>query len=361
MSLQGQPFVSVLTPVFNGEAYLVDCIESILKQTYQNYEYIIVNNCSTDGTREIALRYAKQDPRIRVHDNETFVDVIANHNAAFRLMSPAAKYCKVVSADDFLFPECIARMVELAEANPSVGIVGSYQLSDDRVRWQGFKYPRAVVPGIEMGRKAILGRDRTFGFGSPTSNLYRADLVRSTRAFYPNPNPHSDTSACLKAMQESDFGFVYQVLSYERIHESTQSFASKKVNRFLPADVNDLVCYGPSFLNEDELARKLKEALGTYHRYLGLNYFFGFRDKAFWDYHKTKLDELGFPLKRRSLYKAVLTVAITEALNPGQAISRIWERWSAKKATGRVQAAQPGGQPSRLRNDGQGARAGRGV
>ena len=74
-----------------------------------------------------------------MHDNETFVGVIANHNIAFKLMSAEAKYCKVVSADDFLFPECVTRLVDLAEENPSVGIVGSYQLSGSQVRLAGFR------------------------------------------------------------------------------------------------------------------------------------------------------------------------------------------------------------------------------
>src|SRR5262249_2280985 len=156
--------------------------------------------------------YAKKDSRIRVHDNTEFVPVIANHNIAFNLMSPAAKYCKVVSGDDFLFPECLAQMVALAEAHPSVGLVGSYQLSGEEIRWQGFAYPRSVMSGREMCRKVFLRRVKSFGFGSPTSLLYRSDLVREHKEFYPNPSPHSDTSACHRCLLKSDFGFVYQVL-----------------------------------------------------------------------------------------------------------------------------------------------------
>ena len=104
MSPVETPLVSVVTPVYNGAEFLADCIESVLRQSYSNWEYIIVNNCSKDGTLEIARRYAQQDPRIRVHDNETFLGVIENHLLAFSLMSPAAGYCKVVSADDLMFP-----------------------------------------------------------------------------------------------------------------------------------------------------------------------------------------------------------------------------------------------------------------
>ena len=59
------PLVSVLTPVYNCEKYLRTCIESVLAQTYTNWEYVIVNNCSTDGTLAIAQEYAAADSRIR--------------------------------------------------------------------------------------------------------------------------------------------------------------------------------------------------------------------------------------------------------------------------------------------------------
>src|SRR6059036_78108 len=141
--MREEPLVSVVTPVYNGEAYLAECVESVLGQTYKNFEYIIVNNCSKDRSLDIALACAKRDSRVRVHNNEKFVGVIENHNIAFSLISPAAKYCKVVSADDIIFADCLMQLIEVAEANPSVGFVGSYQLSGSYIRWQGFRYPRA--------------------------------------------------------------------------------------------------------------------------------------------------------------------------------------------------------------------------
>ena len=76
MTSTSVPFVSIVTPVYNGAAYLADCIESVLAQTYTNWEYIIVDNRSTDSTPDIASAYARRDPRIRVHTNETFLDII---------------------------------------------------------------------------------------------------------------------------------------------------------------------------------------------------------------------------------------------------------------------------------------------
>jgi glycosyltransferase involved in cell wall biosynthesis len=81
-----EPLVSVVTPVYNGETYLAECIESVLAQTYSNWDYLILNNCSTDGTLGIAEEYARRDKRIRIQSNETLLPIIANHNKAFNLI-----------------------------------------------------------------------------------------------------------------------------------------------------------------------------------------------------------------------------------------------------------------------------------
>jgi glycosyltransferase involved in cell wall biosynthesis len=316
------PLVSVLTPVYNGEAFLAECIESVLAQTYRNFEYIIVNNCSTDRSLEMALDYQKKDPRIRVHSNVRFVDVIANHNIAFGLIAETARYCKVVSADDFIFPECLSRMITLAEENPSVAMVGSYQLSGRFIRWQGFAFPREVIPGREIGRQIFLGDDKSFGHGSPTSLLYRADIIRDSGSFYPNSSPHSDTSACFQHLCDTDFGFVYQVLSYERVHSATQSSRSAVLNRYAPSSLNDISTYGPSYLTKEELRTRLKSCLDDYYRFLAVS-LLKHREREFWEYHRAQLRELGFPLSLGLLLKALVCRAARAMLSPVQILRKI--------------------------------------
>ena len=140
----------------------------MLAQTYPNWDYTICNNCSTDRTLEIAREYAAKDPRIRIHNNDTFVHVNENHNIAFRSISPQSKYCKVVAADEWIFPECIEKMVRVAEQHPSVAIVGSYGLCETKVVFDGLPYPSTVVIGpravpevhgrFHLGRAAFLRR-----------------------------------------------------------------------------------------------------------------------------------------------------------------------------------------------------------
>jgi len=333
MSAQHQPLVSIVTPVYNGEAYLNECVESVLSQTYQNWEYIILNNDSRDRTLEIAEQYQRRDSRIRVHSNDTLLPIIANHNKAFGLISAESKYCKVVSADDWLFPECLERMVGLAEANSSVGIVGAYQLSGGEGIWyvrnSGLPYSRTVVSGQEVCRAHILGMLKVLG--NPTSVMYRADLVRNTDRFFPNPTAEADTSACLKHLRFSDFGFVHQVLSHERIHNVRVTTASLETNAYVSAAISDCQVYGEWYLTEQESEARIGELLDQYYTYLAASAL-KLRGKDFWRYHTGRLHALGFRLDGRRLSVSVASKLLDLLLNPKNAVRMLLGRRRLNRA-----------------------------
>lgn len=327
MSTVSEPFVSIITPVYNGEAYLKECIESVLAQTYSNWEYIIVNNCSTDGTLGIAEEYSRRDTRIRVHSNDSLLPIIANHNHAFHLISPESKYCKVVSADDWVYPECLARMVALAEANPSVGVVGSYQLSGGGGKWYlrtyGLPYSSIVVSGSEISRAHLLGTLDVLG--DPTSSLYRADLVRRTDSFFPNPTAEADVSAIYECLRVSDFGFVHQVLSFERLHPEQISTTSKRLNAYLSSKIGDVRTYGPYFLTSEQAEKRINDLTNLYYDYLALSAIH-FRDLRFWTYHREKLKEIGRPLNSIKLAKAISAKILDLLLNPKDTSGKLLRR-----------------------------------
>jgi glycosyltransferase involved in cell wall biosynthesis len=330
MTTDAEPLVSVLTPVYNGAEFLAECIESVQRQTYQNWEYIILNNASTDRTLEIAQAYAQSDRRVRVHTNAILLDIIANHNTAFGLASPASKYCKIVSADDWLFPECLTRMVEVAEAHPSVGLVGSLQMSgggSDRnnwcVKWDNVVYPSTVISGHEICRSHLLG-DR-YIFGTPTSLLYRSNLVRREPRFYPNSTAEADTSACYNTLRDTDFGFVHEVLSYERDQHVRTTTRSRSMNAYVLSRLSDLLTYGEIYLSADQREQRLMEIWNEYYVFLALSAFER-RGADFWAFHKRRLSEMGYQLDRLRLGKIISKMLIRLALNPEFALRRIMGR-----------------------------------
>jgi glycosyltransferase involved in cell wall biosynthesis len=320
-----QPLVSVITPVYNGEGYLADCIESVLAQTYENWVYIIVNNRSTDDTPEIIERYTQRDSRIRVHNNADFLSLMQNWNHAIQQITPESKYCKVIHADDLLFPTCIERMVELAEANSNVGIVGSYSLlgntTSTEVTCSGITFPNDVASGREINRAVFRGD--FFVFGSPTVSMIRADLIRSSKKFYNDRILYADNDACFRLLQDCDFGFVHQALSYVRLHEESQSSTvGVKLNQASLEFIGMLKKYGPTLFTDKEYDKVLKMRFRRYYRFLAKNLLLG-RGSEFWQYHKDKLMELGHPLSTLRLIGGAFSEAFHMLVNMGETLERV--------------------------------------
>lgn len=317
-----QPHVTVLTPVYNGEAYLAECMESVIAQRYSSWSYVIVNNCSTDNTLEIATRYAEKDNRIRIVNNSTFVDVIGNHNNAFAELSPESKYCKVVSADDWIYPDCLVRMVELAETHPSVGMVGCHGITNNGIR--GCDVPRReeVFSGESICRMHLLG---SRVLSAPTSVLYRADLIGARRPFFKVPAPSADIHASFEILQHSDFGFVHQILCFERCHAQSVSSTLVSVNSFLVDRLNYVVAYGDIFLSSEERERRMEELLSTYYDYLA-DRTIHFADRSFWSYHRDRLAKLGYPISNVRLARAVSMRVLDWLGNPKQTAQKLLAR-----------------------------------
>ncbi|CUS34899.1 Glycosyltransferase [Candidatus Nitrospira nitrosa] len=342
MNSESQPVVSVVTPVYNGGEYLAECIESVLGQTYQNWEYCIVNNCSTDRTLEIAKAYAKKDKRIRIHNNSEFVGCDENGNIAFQQISPGSKYCKVVQADDWMFPECLMEMVKLAEAHPTIAIVSSYRLTNIRITVQALPYTSRVISGRDICRMTLLGLPSVFG--SPSAMLIHADEVRKRPHFYNVANPHCDMEVCLDILRERDFGFVHQMLTFERSHPQSESSRGSRYG-FTPfGRFEHVTKYGQEYLSEKELTVMLKRRRDEYYAFLGDRVFRN-KENGFWEYQKTALGRIGQSLNMARVIRAVILEVLDVILNPLHTFKRI---------AGKLSHSAEGVPKPRLENNGHG-------
>jgi glycosyltransferase involved in cell wall biosynthesis len=319
-----QALVSIITPVYNGERHLRTCIESVLAQTWTHWEYVIVNNRSTDGTLAIAEEYAARDRRIRVVTNETFVGVIANHNIALALASPESKYIKFVHADDWLFPECVAKMVSVAESHPTVGLVGAYRLKNALVELGGLDYPSPRVPGRWLARVSLLGR--IWVFGSPTSTLLRAEAVRSIVPLYNEDNLHADTEACYRILQDWDFGFVHQILTFTRAHKGSVTSTVAPLNTHIAGNMAIFLKYGPRFLTPDEYAVRFTTLVSRYYEFLGRRAV-ALPGEAFWVYHREQLARFGIPLRFRHLLPYMISEAWHVLRSPSRTVRALRYRY----------------------------------
>ena len=117
-SNQVVPLVSIGLPVFNGEDYIDGAIDSILRQTIENFELVISDNASTDSTWDICQSFAARDPRIHLMRNETNLGAAENFNRVFR--ASTGKYFKWAAADDLCAPRFLDQCIAVLESDESV-------------------------------------------------------------------------------------------------------------------------------------------------------------------------------------------------------------------------------------------------
>jgi len=330
----------VVTPFYNSVEFLSECIESVLRQTYQNWEYILVDNHSTDGSSALATSYASRFPnQIRLLRPKEFLQQVPNYNFALTTIAAASEYCKIVQADDWIFPECLERMVALAERDRSIGIVAAYRLKGDHVLGGGIPYNTCVLPGVELCRLQLT--TSLFATGSPTSVLYRSELVRNQRPFYDDKTLFDDTDACYRILRSWNFGFVHQILSFSRtgndsIMTRAQDFGPGYLDKVL-----QLTKFGPIYLGPESCSNELEAWKRIYYRFLAQRLLSG-AGSAFWQYHTSGLATGGLKVDVASLFKQLLLEVASLLINPGNTAHRLlaWLRELLRAAGRNVKAAR---------------------
>lgn len=114
------PKISLIMSVYNGEDYLEEAIDSVLKQSFTDWELIVINDCSTDSTPEILSRYAAQDARVHVHTNEVNLRLPSSLNKAMTYAQ--GKYIARMDADDICLPDRLEKQYAFMEENPDVDL-----------------------------------------------------------------------------------------------------------------------------------------------------------------------------------------------------------------------------------------------
>ena len=161
-----KPIVTILTTVRNGEDFIEQCVNSILDQTFKNFEYIILNNGSTDGTANILNKFT--DPRLKiVHQKNLGVSTSLNKGVRLSRCDLIAR----IDADDYCFPSRLERQVEVMNQHPDVVLCGSRwleliagKLSEQRVAF--IETDQAIRKSMSLfnpfGHSAVMFRKKTF-------------------------------------------------------------------------------------------------------------------------------------------------------------------------------------------------------
>ncbi len=324
-----QPLVSVVSPVHNTAPYLADCIRSVLRKTTQPGSTSSSTTPARTARWQLLSRLRTRTHGIRIVNTERLLPQIVNFNFALRQISPESRYCKMVLADDWIYPDCLQQMVALAETDPEIAIVGAYRLSGDRVANRGLdcKGPEATV-SVVAGRVACRCYllDGAYVFGSQNSVLYRSDLVRIRDPFFPEVGQSGyfpDTWACFEVLERAKFGFVHQVLSYTRVDNELTMTPIRLYDFMNLMDYISIRKYGKRYLNNAEYRRRVTGLERDYYLMLALS-LFKQRGSDFWRYHARGLELVGERLDWGRILRLQLPRLFNLMGNPKMALEGLW-------------------------------------
>ncbi len=225
------PKVSVGIPVYNGQDYIKEAIDSVLNQTFTDFEIVIVDNQSTDDTVKIIREY--KDPRIKLFINDTNIGITPNWSKVMEYST--GEYMKVLPADDFLYPECLALQVKVFEDDKEKKIslcTGRRNIINQEGKvlfTRGFARNQKRMNGIDTINYVIRSGANAIGEGGPV--MFRREILEKTGYFEKEIFYVFDLDLWFKILLYGDFYYVPQVICCFRVSGSSASVKAAKKQR----------------------------------------------------------------------------------------------------------------------------------
>lgn len=207
--------VSICIPSYNHARFIADCIGSIIRQSFLDWELIITDDASSDNTEDVVRPFLSQDHRVKFYRNPKNLGMVANWNRSLFLAT--GEYVKVLGSDDFLEPDCLQRAVDVLDNHPQVGVVACARSYVDAglqpVRTIGYARSQRFVPG-EKAIAACLARGNPIG--EPVAVTFRRQAA--VRGFSPDYNQLADVEMWMHLLRNSDLAFDPEPLCRFRHH-----------------------------------------------------------------------------------------------------------------------------------------------
>jgi glycosyltransferase involved in cell wall biosynthesis len=227
------PLAAVVTPVYNGAAFLDETMACVQAQTYANLVHVVLDNASTDATPDIIARYMNQRVPVIAARNDALLPMTENWNKALLYVPPEAKYFIVLCADDMLYPRALELMTALAERDPAIGVVTAAGTFNGAPRDYGWPADRDVFEGHDFVRMFF----RVECILEARHALFRAERIHEAQPFFDSATGQSeDIDAVLRETARGKIGFIHEPVTFIREHAGN---VSEQVMRPLKSHYND--------------------------------------------------------------------------------------------------------------------------
>ncbi len=226
--MRQRPLVSIGLPVYRGERFLEQALDSLLAQTFGDYEIVISDNASDDRTQDICRGYAAEDKRIKYIRQATNLGAARNYNITFE--HARGRYFKWMAHDDLIAPSFLERCVEQLEANPQAVLAFARMRFIDEQRRTIRDYDKPIAWDGASPRSrlhSLIGEPHTRSYAHkchPITGLIRSDLLLKTRLI--GGFNSSDVITLVELALLADFIEVPEYLFLRRLHPTTHLAAN---------------------------------------------------------------------------------------------------------------------------------------
>lgn len=209
------PKISVIMPIYNCDKYLAAAVESILLQTFTDFELILVNDASTDDTLKIAQEYAKRDSRIKIINNKKNLNIAGSLNKGIE--AAKAKIIARMDGDDISLPTRFQKQYELLTIREDVAVVGCNMLIMDS---EGHEYDKRAYASDSFTLKKNIFRYSPFAH--PTV-MYRKSAVKECGGYNPQYSPTEDLDLWVRIGSKYEFANIPEYLFKYRVFKQSSS------------------------------------------------------------------------------------------------------------------------------------------
>jgi glycosyltransferase involved in cell wall biosynthesis len=217
-SPSARPLVAVVTPVYNGGAYLEATMRCVQRQTYDNLVHVIVDNCSSDDTSEIIDRFRSQRIELITSRNDNLLPLRENWTRALSAVPAEASYVKVLCADDLMRSDCIERFVEVAESDSEIEVVLCDDVFADQVHRANLPLEQSVFDGVKIAGKML---DESINWLPYHHQFVRFHGGTRSAEFFHDAPVHFDFAAVVRSSLGGKLAYLHEPLVYTRWHDNS--------------------------------------------------------------------------------------------------------------------------------------------